>query len=319
MALLDVLQARTDRRHRTAQVDCGELGLLSVGALPPAELARLQTDRAVLYAACRELQSAGESLRRAGKIFAPDEIMAYLSDGKAAAGARTVREISGVSGSRAAANAAGAGATGKADAAETDSGTDPPGAGSARTESGEIRLDSVQAENHVYAEPPHPRKPGASGVRPDSVQTDDELPTAVGTDFSEIRLSSVQTEAETSALDSGAEPLRTVHGQDSREFSEDASKTGKTNKKAPGIVDLTGRNTPNLGQNPVRPEDSGLSAAHETKSEIPEKLHEPTSESSGFGADPPHEIKSELGETMHETKSEIHPAMWKGLHETTSE
>lgn len=40
MALLDVLQARTKRRHRTAQVSCGELGLLSVEALPPAELER---------------------------------------------------------------------------------------------------------------------------------------------------------------------------------------------------------------------------------------------------------------------------------------
>lgn len=42
MALLDVLQARTERRQCTAQVSCRELGLLSV-----------------------------EALRQAGKLFAP--------------------------------------------------------------------------------------------------------------------------------------------------------------------------------------------------------------------------------------------------------
>ena len=40
MARLDGRQARPTRRHRTAQVSCGELGLLSVEALPPAELER---------------------------------------------------------------------------------------------------------------------------------------------------------------------------------------------------------------------------------------------------------------------------------------
>lgn len=260
MALLDVLRERTDRRHRTARVDCGELGLLSVEALPPAELARLQTDRAVLYAACRELQSAGESLRRAGKLFAPDEITAYLTDSEAASGAAAVRDISG---------------------------------GRTRTESEEIRLASVQAEPPVYAESLPEEKTKTTEIRPDSVQEDEKVRPSAGTDFSKIRLPSVQKKTNAPAAVSAAETLQTVRGQDSREFSSSGAKSRKTDKKSLGIVDLPGERTPNLGQNPVRPAGAEPFEAHETK--------------------------SESRETLHEMKSEIHPAAWEGLHETTSE
>lgn len=45
--------------------------------------------RALLYAACRDLQTAGETLRRRGRLFTPAEVTAYVSDEEAAAAART--------------------------------------------------------------------------------------------------------------------------------------------------------------------------------------------------------------------------------------
>ena len=97
MALLDTLRDRTGFRGGTAQVDCGELGTLTVEALPPADCFQLSGDsRALLYAACRELQLAGEALRQEGKLFRPDEITAYLSADEADEAARAVLELSGV-------------------------------------------------------------------------------------------------------------------------------------------------------------------------------------------------------------------------------
>lgn len=343
MALLDVLRARTERRDRTAQVSCGELGLLSVEALPPAELARLQSDRAVLYTACRELQTAGESLRRAGKLFTPDEITAYLSDEEAASGAAVVRDISGVPRDRTDAGDDGQAAVGETGALDTE--TAGPDAGTAGTESGEIRLHSVQEKNNVYSENRHEPKTGSPRVRPDSVQEKGKIRTSVGPDFPEIRLPSVQEEPEASASDSGAKSPQTKHGQDSREFSGNGSESGETDKKSLGLVDLPGDRTPNLGQNPARPGDSGLSAVHEIKSESPENLHEIASESGGFQGGTlhettsdflermhettsesggnstvlPHEIKSELREILHETESEHRAGTGEGMHEIKSE
>lgn len=100
MALADVLRERASRQGRTAQVDCGALGVLTVEALPLRECAALAKgpdgDRAVFYAACRELQAAGEELRQAGQVFAPDGVMQYVSDREAALAARMVLALSGV-------------------------------------------------------------------------------------------------------------------------------------------------------------------------------------------------------------------------------
>lgn len=348
MALLDVLQERTDRRHRTAQADCGALGLLSVEALPPAELARLQNDRAVLYAACRELQSAGEALRRAGKLFTPDEITAYLSDEEAASGAAAVRDISGVSASR------------------RDSGTgtdmvsgDQDGSDS-RTENGEIRLDAVQEKTAVLDQNGGSSPADFGGVTASA-------PVLSRTKNREIRLGAVQ--------DSGTETTKVRHdpvqrpdyadrespapyfqnrdGQDSREFCPEPSHGGKTDKKSLGIVDLPGWDTRNLGETSAvpsgeNPEDGtgkaarlphemtselpeamhetasesgrfGAGAMHETTSDFQEQMHETTSESTGFGTGLPHEIKSESREVLHEAESESNGTQAETLHETTSE
>lgn len=99
MALADVLRQRVSRRGRTAQVECGELGTVTVEALPPRECAALgmkDGGRALLYAACRELQAAGETLRRERRLFTPDEVTQYVSDGEARTAARTVLALSGV-------------------------------------------------------------------------------------------------------------------------------------------------------------------------------------------------------------------------------
>ena len=64
MALADVLRERVSRRGRTAEVACGLLGTVTVEALPPRECAALglrDGGRALLYAACRDLQTAGET------------------------------------------------------------------------------------------------------------------------------------------------------------------------------------------------------------------------------------------------------------------
>ena len=92
MALADVLRERVSRRGRTAEVACGLLGTVTVEALPPRECAALgmrDGGRALLYAACRDLQTAGETLRREGRLFTPAEVTAYVSDEEAAAAART--------------------------------------------------------------------------------------------------------------------------------------------------------------------------------------------------------------------------------------
>lgn len=100
MALRDVLQARAANRGRTVEVDCGELGVLTVEALPLQEAEALargaDAPRAVCYAACRELQAAGDAMHRAGQLYTPDGIMRLVSDSEAAAAAQAVLELSGV-------------------------------------------------------------------------------------------------------------------------------------------------------------------------------------------------------------------------------
>lgn len=100
MGLREVLQARAAVQGRTAEVPCGELGVLTVEALPLQEAETLSrgadADRAVFYAACRELQAEGDAMHRTGKIYAPDGIMRFVSDEEAAAAARVVLELSGV-------------------------------------------------------------------------------------------------------------------------------------------------------------------------------------------------------------------------------
>ena len=99
MALGDILAARADNARARGTVEAGTLGTVTVEALPVRELERLMRgadgDRAVFYAACRELQGAGAALLRAGKVYHPDQVMALVSDAEAAKAAEAVRALSG--------------------------------------------------------------------------------------------------------------------------------------------------------------------------------------------------------------------------------
>lgn len=99
MALGDILAARADNARARGTVEAGTLGTVTVEALPVRELERLgrgaDGDRAVFYAACRELQGAGAALLRAGKVYRPDQVMALVSDAEAAKAAEAVRALSG--------------------------------------------------------------------------------------------------------------------------------------------------------------------------------------------------------------------------------
>lgn len=99
MALGEILAARADNARARGTVEAGTLGTVTVEALPVRELERLMRgadgDRAVFYAACRELQGAGAALLRAGKVYRPDQVMALVSDAEAAKAAEAVRALSG--------------------------------------------------------------------------------------------------------------------------------------------------------------------------------------------------------------------------------
>ena len=99
MALGEILAARADNARARGTVEAGRLGTVTVEALPVLELERLMRgadgDRAVFYAACRELQGAGAALLRAGKVYRPDQVMALVSDAEAAKAAEAVRALSG--------------------------------------------------------------------------------------------------------------------------------------------------------------------------------------------------------------------------------
>ncbi len=102
MALGDILAARADNARARGTVEAGTLGTVTVEALPVRELERLMRgadgDRAVFYAACRELQGAGAALLRAGKVYRPDQVMALVSDAEAAKAAEAVCALSGWTG-----------------------------------------------------------------------------------------------------------------------------------------------------------------------------------------------------------------------------
>ena len=99
MALGDILAVRADNARARGTVEAGTLGTVTVEALPVRELERLMRgadgDRAVFYAACRELQGASAALLRAGKVYRPDQVMALVSDAEAAKAAEAVRALSG--------------------------------------------------------------------------------------------------------------------------------------------------------------------------------------------------------------------------------
>lgn len=292
MALADTLRERVSRRGRTAQVDCGGLGTVTVEALSPQECAALGLSdggRALLYAACRELQQAGEALRREKRLFTPDEVTQFVSDGEALTAARTILELSGVSWDGA--------------------------------DSGESRLDSVQEFGKDFSEVRlgAVQEPDSAGPelltqgenRPDIVQESVKQ-------FTEIRPENVQ-------LPEGAP----ADGQVSREFSGETGPRRETPSMGSvldfepqnlALSEKNGRFMSPLELSGNRAEVPGpMAELHETESEVQDAVHEITSEFPSKAAGTLHETTTEFRETVHEIKSEFPTDGQKTLHEITSE
>ena len=322
MALADILRERVSRRGRTAEVECGALGTVTVEALPPRECAALgmrDGGRALLYAACRDLQTAGEALRREGRLFTPAEVTAYVSDEEAAAAARTVLALSGVT-------------------ADGDG---------ASTKSAEVRLGDVQNNRaHLAVEAPSEEEIRLGDVQENAEVLHDRVRNnrphfSVKAPFAgEFRLGDVQENTEIRLGDVQKPDGTAADGQVSHEFfGGDGS--DRTDPILGGVSDFVPQNLALSEENDrfsapfelsgkaeeVSGQGSNLhetksevgEAAHETKSDFRERLHETKSEFAAERRDGLHESKSEFGERLHETKSEFAAARREGLHESKSE
>lgn len=334
MALADVLRERVSRRGRTAEVACGLLGTVTVEALPPRECAALglrDGGRALFYAACRDLQTAGETLRREGRLFTPAEVTAYVSDEEAAAAARTVLALSGVT-------TDGDGASTKS--AEVRLG-DVQNNGThlaVEAPSGEeIRLGDVQENEEVRHDGVRNNGPHFAGKAPSEgefrlgdVQENGDLTGKVR--HEDVREKAVQKAVQKAEIRLGGvrKPDGTAEdGQVSHEFfGGDGSDW--TDPILGGVSDFVPQNLALSEENdrfsaPLElsgnaGEVSGRgSNLHESKSEAGEAVHEMKSESAAARRRGLHESKSEVEEAVHEKKSESATARRRGLHETESE
>lgn len=343
MALADVLRERVSRRGRTAEVACGLLGTVTVEALPPRECAALglrDGGRALLYAACRDLQTAGETLRREGRLFTPAEVTAYVSDEEAAAAARTVLALSGVTadGSGTADKDAGDVASTKSEEVRLGD-VQKNGAHFAveAPSEGEIRLDGVQ-ENMVQKaevrlgdvrnDAPHfaEKAPVAGEFRLGDVQENGDLNGKVR--HEDVREKAVQ-KAEIRLEDVRKPDGTAEDGQVSHEFfGGDGS--DRTDPILGGVSDFVPQNLALSEENdrfsaPLElsgntGEVSGRgSNLHESRSEVGEPVHETKSDLTTERREGLHESKSEVEETVHEMKSDLTAARRQGLHESRSE
>ena len=308
MALADVLRERVSRRGRTAEVACGLLGTVTVEALPPRECAALglrDGGRALFYAACRDLQTAGETLRREGRLFTPAEVTAYVSDEEAAAAARTVLALSGV----------------------TASGDGPS------TKSAEVRLGDVQKDGaHLEVEAPSEEEIRLGGVqentgqkaevRLEDVRNDEPHFAANAPSAREFRLADVQENGNLTGK-IRHEDVRKKAVQKAEIRLEDVRKPDGTAEDGQVSHEFFGgdgsdRTDPILGGvSDFVPQNLALSEENDRFS-APLELSGNTEEVSGRGSNL-HESESEVRETVHEMKSESAAARRRGLHETESE
>ena len=308
MALADVLRERVSRRGRTAEVACGLLGTVTVEALPPRECAALglrDGGRALFYAACRDLQTAGETLRREGRLFTPAEVTAYVSDEEAAAAARTVLALSGVT-------------------ADGDG---------ASTKSAEVRLGDVQKDGaHLAVEAPSEEEIRLDGVQENTVQKVEVRLGDVRNDAphfaanapvaGEFRLADVQENGDLTGK-VRHEDVREKAVQKAEIRLEDVRKPDGTAEDGQVSHEFFGgdgsdRTDPILGGvSDFVPQNLALSEENDRFS-APLELSGNTEEVSGRGLNL-HESESEAGEAVHEIKSESAAARRRGLHESKSE
>ena len=332
MALADVLRERVSRRGRTAEVACGLLGTVTVEALPPRECAALglrDGGRALFYAACRDLQTAGETLRREGRLFTPAEVTAYVSDEEAAAAARTVLALSGVTadGDGALDKSAGDGASTKSEEVRLDGVQENEEVryGDVRKKAGqkaEIRLEDVRNDGSHFAD----KAPSEGKFRLADVQENGDLTGKVR--HEDVREKAVQ-KAEIRLEDVRKPDGTAADGQVSHEFFGGDS-SDRTDPILGGVSDFVPQNLALSEENdrfsaPLElsgntEEVSGRgSNPHESRSEVEETAHEMKSDLTVERRESLHEIKSEVEEAVHEMKSESAAERREGLHESKSE
>lgn len=313
MALADVLRERVSRRGRTAEVACGLLGTVTVEALPPRECAALglrDGGRALFYAACRDLQTAGETLRREGRLFTPAEVTAYVSDEEAAAAARTVLALSGVT-------------------ADGDGALDKSTGDGASTKSAEVRHEDVQINGaHLAVEAPSEEEIRLGDVQEneevlhDRVRNNGPHFTGKAPVAGEFRLGDVQENGDLTGK---------VRHEDVREKAvqkaeirlgdvrkpDDTAEDGQVSHEFFG-GDGSDRTDPILGGvSDFVPQNLALSEENDRFS-APLELPGNTKKVSGQGSNL-HESESEAGEALHEMKSDLTAARRRGLHENRSE
>ena len=349
MALADVLRERVSRRGRTAEVACGLLGTVTVEALPPRECAALglrDGGRALFYAACRDLQTAGETLRREGRLFTPAEVTAYVSDEEAAAAARTVLALSGVTadgdspstksaevrlgdvqqnGAHLTVDAPSEEEIRLADVQENTGQKAEVRLGDVRKKAGqkaEVRLEDVRNDGSHFAD----KAPSEGKFRLADVQENGDLTGKVR--HEDVRKKAVQ-KAEIRLEDVRKPDGTAADGQVSHEFfGGDGS--DRTDPILGGVSDFVPQNLALSEENdrfsaPLElsgntEEVSGRgSNLHESKSEVRETVHETKSESAAARREGLHESRSEVEEAVHEMKSESAAASREGLHENRSE
>ena len=358
MALGDVLAARADNARARGTVEAGTLGTVTVEALPVRELERLMRgadgDRAVFYAACRELQGAGAALLRAGKVYRPDQVMALVSDAEAAKAAEAVRALSGWTGMD-------GGTAQRTDLPAGNTAGDSAGAGEAAdtgasSEASDGRApDNGRSRGQRFDHTADGTDEGAGGQ--DSHETDKkaEIRPAVVQVNAEVRREAVQKKTADAAFrpDTVREKAgknaeirhRSVHGEKAggqasceflAEYGEPLPPDGKTqvlpekSPDAPQNVGVSDKMDGSLQKTEreflserAAPEDGYALGLHESKSEIDGRgganLHESESENGAGSGNALHEGESEITETLHETESENDATGGDPLHESKSE
>lgn len=356
MTLGDILAARADNARARGTVEAGTLGTVTVEALPVRELERLMRgadgDRAVFYAACRELQGAGAALLRAGKVYRPDQVMALVSDAEAAKAAEAVRALSGWTGMDGGTAQRTDFPAENADSAGADEGADT----GASSEASDGRApDNGRSRGQRFDYTADGTDEGAGGQ--DSHETDKkaEIRPAVVQVNAEVRRDAVQKKTADAAFrpDTVREKAgknaeirhRSVHGEKAggqasceflAEYGEPLPPDGKTqvlpekSPDAPQNVGVSDKMDGSLQKTEreflserAAPERGYALGLHESKSEIDGRgeanLHESESENGAGSGNALHEGESEIAETLHETESENDAAGGDPLHESKSE
>lgn len=348
MALGDILAARADNARARGTVTLDALGTVALEALPPRELERLSRgadgDRAVFYAACRELQGAGAALLRAGKVYRPDQVMALVSNAEAAKAAEAVRALSGwtetetngkVAGILPAGNTDGdsAGAGEAADtsaSSEASDGTAGEAAAHGTDTDKKAAFPAVTSDGRTadIGRSGDLRSEGASGADENAggqASHETEIRPAVVQVNAEVRREAVQKKTADTAFRPDTVREKAGKNAEIRHRSVHGEKAG--GQASCEFLAEYGEPLPPDGKTQVLPEKSPDAPQNVGVSDNSDDGLRKTAEAFGSKNDETergaerdlHKDKSEIAGTMHETKSESAPKSGESLHESKSE